>query len=93
MNGNEWGSLEHRRQIGVFVLFIEFSLKQEENFVNQEVPELLKKYISLFWNSPPPLASIYLHFYPSCQLNLGVASGECVGYNFERDSQNIFLFS
>ena len=54
MNGNEWGSLEHRRQIGVFVLFIEFSLKQEENFVNQEVPELLKKYISLFWNSPPP---------------------------------------
>ena len=35
----------------------------------------------------------YIHFYPSCQLNLGVASGECVGYNFERDSQNIFLFS
>ena len=92
MNGNEWGSLEHRRQIGVFVLFIEFSLKEEENFVNQEVPELLKKYMSLFWNSPP-LASIYLHFYPSCQLNLGVASWECVGYNFERDSQNIFLFS
>ena len=47
MNGNEWGSLEHRRQIEVFVLFIEFSLKQEEKFVNQEVPELLKKYISV----------------------------------------------
>ena len=55
MNGNEWGSLEHRRQIGVFVLFIEFSLKQEENFVNQEVPELLKKYIYVLKQSPPPL--------------------------------------
>ena len=62
MNGNEWGSLEHRRQIGVFVLFIEFSLKEEENFVNQEVPELLKKYISLFWNSPPPL-QVYTYIF------------------------------